>query len=470
MKREDCFVDESRHGQHTATCNHREAKLSILMTPPIENGPKRSAESAGQSPSGRKNFLAMLGPGLITGAADDDSSGIATYSQAGAQFGYQTLWTMPVAYPLMTAVQLISALIGRVTGHGIAGNMRQHFPRAFIYFCVGLMVIANTINIGADIAAMGAASQLVFGGGKWLFVAVFTVGSLLLQIFLQYTKYVQILKWLTLVLFAYVGTVFVVRVPWQEVLRGAVIPSISLNGHFLMMLAAIFGTTISPYLFFWQASEEVEEVKCVKEEKPLTRAPEQAKEQMHRIGVDTYVGMAVSNLIAVFIIVTTAATLHANGKTDIQSAAGAAEALRPIAGRFAFLLFSLGIVGTGLLSLPVLAGSAAYAVGEVFRWRTSLESKPHRARKFYLSLAVIMLAGLSLNCIRIDPIKALVWSAVINAIAAPPIMVAMMLISTKAEIMKEFVLSRRLAVMGWISTAVMTIVALGCIAGWVSGK
>ena len=412
----------------------------------------------------------MLGPGLITGASDDDPSGIATYSQAGAQFGYQTLWTMPATYPLMTAVQLISAWIGRVTGHGIAGNMRRHFPLVFIYLCVGLMLIANTINLGADISAMGAAAQLVFGGRKWFFATAFAVGSLLLQIFLQYRKYVRILKWLTLVLFAYVGTVFVVRVPWHEVLKGAVIPSISLNGHFLMMLAAIFGTTISPYLFFWQASEEVEELKTIKEEKPLGRAPEQAPSQMRRIDFDTFAGMGISNLIAAFIIVTTAATLHASGRTDIQSAAGAADALRPIAGRFAFLLFSLGIVGTGLLSLPVLAGSAAYAVGELFGWRASLESKPHRARKFYLLLAGVILAGLSLNCIRINPIKALVWSAVINAIVAPPIMIAMMLIATKAEIMKEFVLSRRLAIMGWIATAVMTIVAMGSIVGWIWGQ
>ena len=440
------------------------------MPSPIGNQPKKPSESANRLPSRRSAILAMLGPGLITGASDDDPSGIATYSQAGAQFGYQTLWTMPATYPLMTAVQLISALIGRVTGHGIAGNMRRHFPRAFIYFCVGLMMIANTINIGADISAMGAAAQLVFGGKKWLFAAAFAIGSLLLQIFLQYTKYVRILKWLTLVLFAYVGTVFVVRVPWLEVLKGAVTPFISLNGHFLMMLAAIFGTTISPYLFFWQASEEVEEVKCVKEEKPLARAPEQAPKQMQRIGVDTYLGMAVSNLIAAFIIVTTAATLHAGGKTDIQSAAAAAEALRPIAGKFAFLLFGLGIVGTGLLSLPVLAGSAAYAVGEIFRWRTSLESRPYRARKFYFVLAAVILTGLSLNYLRIDPIKALILSAIINAIVAPPIMVAMMLIATKAEIMKGFVLSRRLATMGWIATGLMTIVALGSIGGWIWGK
>jgi NRAMP (natural resistance-associated macrophage protein)-like metal ion transporter len=429
--------------------------------PPESNCPPKSSKNA---------LLKLLGPGLITGASDDDPSGIATYSQAGAQFGYQTLWTMLLSYPLMTAVQLISALIGRVTGRGIAGNMRRNYHPAIVYFCVGLMVIANTINIGADIAAMGAAGQLVFGGKSWMYAMALTVGCLLLQIFLQYTRYVKILKWLTLVLFAYVGTAFVVKVPWLEALKGAVIPSISFRPAFLTMLAAIFGTTISPYLFFWQASEEVEDVKCVKEDKPLTRAPEQAPRQMHRINVDTYFGMAVSNLIAAFIILTTAATLHAGGKTNIETAAQAAEALRPIAGKFAFLLFSLGIIGTGLLSLPVLAGSAAYAVGELFRWRTSLESKPHRARKFYLLLTVIMLAGLALNVSNIDPIKALFWSAVVNGIAAPPIMIVMMLIATNAEIMKEFVLSRRLKTMGWISTVVMTIVAVGSIVGWLSGK
>lgn len=440
------------------------------MVPQTENNPQKPPLSPAPSPRKKRNIFALLGPGLITGASDDDPSGIATYSQAGAQFGYQTLWTMLLTYPLMTAVQLISALIGRVTCHGIAGNMRRHFPPGLVCICIALMVIANVINIGADIAAMGAAARLVFGGSQWMFLILFGLGSLLLQIFLKYTSYVRILKWLTLVLFAYVGTVFVVKVPWQEALKGAFIPSISFNSAFLTMLAAIFGTTISPYLFFWQASEEVEEVKSAKEEKPLARAPEQAPEQMRRIQLDTYFGMAVSNLIGVFIIITTAATLHAAGKTNIQTAAGAADALRPIAGRFAFLLFSLGIIGTGLLSLPVLAGSAAYAVGEMFKWRTSLESKPHRARKFYLLLAAIMLTGAGLNAFRMDPIKALVWSAVVNGIVAPPIMVVMMLIATKAEVMKEFVLSRRLAAMGWIATVVMTVVAIGSIAGWVAGK
>jgi NRAMP (natural resistance-associated macrophage protein)-like metal ion transporter len=418
----------------------------------------------------KKNFFKMLGPGLITGASDDDPSGIATYSQAGAQFGYSTLWTMLLTYPLMTAVQLISALIGRVTGCGIAANMRRHFPPAFMYACVGLMVLANTINIGADIAAIGAAAQLVFGGKPLLYAAAFTVGSLLLQIFIQYTKYVKILKWLTLVLFTYVGIVFVVHVPWPEVLKGAVLPTISFNSNFITMLAAIFGTTISPYLFFWQASEEVEEVKCAKDAKPLVKAPEQGPAQIRRIDLDTYIGMAVSNIIAFFIILTTAATLHASGKTDIQTAAQAADALRPIAGKFAFLLFSLGIIGTGLLALPVLAGSASYAVGEIFKWRTSLEVKPQRAKKFYVLIAAVMLAGLGLNLIRIDPIKALFWSAVINGLIAPPIMVAMMLLARRAEVMKQFVISTRLNIMGWLATIMMSVVAIASIAGWLAGK
>jgi len=410
----------------------------------------------------------MLGPGLITGASDDDPSGIATYSQTGAQFGYSALWTMLVAYPLMSAIQLVSALIGRVTGCGVAANMRRHSPAGVMYFCVGLMAIANTINIGADIAAMGASAQLVFGGKALVYAAAFTVASLLLQVFLQYTTYVKILKWLTLVLFAYVGVVFAVKVPWPEALRGTFVPTISLHSDFLTVLAAIFGTTISPYLFFWQASEEVEEVKCVKEAKPLVKAPEQEPAQTDRIKFDTYIGMAASDIIAWFIILTTAATLHAGGKTDIQTASQAAEALRPIAGRFAFLLFALGIIGTGLLALPVLAGSAAYAVGEMFKWRTGLEAKPHRAKKFYLLLSAIMLAGLALNYVHIDPIKALFWSAVVNGIVAPPIMIVMMLLASRPDVMQEFVISKRLKIMGWIATGVMTLVAVASIIGWLT--
>jgi NRAMP (natural resistance-associated macrophage protein)-like metal ion transporter len=419
---------------------------------------------------GKTGFLKMLGPGLITGASDDDPSGIATYSQAGAQFGFATLWTMVFSYPLMTAIQLISASVGRVTGHGIAGNMRRHFPAWLTFLCIGAMVLANTINVAADIAAIAAATQLVVGGNRLLYAVLFTVLSTVLQIFLPYTKYVKILKWLTLALFTYVGTVFVIKVPWAEALKHTFIPSLSFNAPFFLLLAAIFGTTISPYLFFWQSSQEAEEIKVVKEDKALTKAPEQAPAQMKRIEWDTYIGMAFSNLVAYFIILTTAATLHSKGQTDIQTAAQAAEALRPVAGNFAFVLFSLGIVGTGLLALPVLAGSAAYAIGEVFKWRTGLEAKPKRARKFYWALVAVMVGGLALNFIHIDPIKALVWSAAINGLIAPPIMVVLMLMASKPKIMQQFVISKRLKWMGWCATVVMFAVAIAAICGSFSNK
>jgi NRAMP (natural resistance-associated macrophage protein)-like metal ion transporter len=418
------------------------------------------------TPGRKKGLLRILGPGLITGASDDDPSGIATYSQAGAQFGLSTLWTMLFAYPLMVSLQRISAVIGRVTGRGIAGNMRRHYPPWLSVICIGAMVAANTINLGADIAAIGTAVQLICGGPALLYAAALTIASLVLQVFVPYTKYVKYLKWLTLALFSYVATVFVVKIPWLEALERTIIPSISFDARFLTVLAAIFGTTLSPYLMFWQSSEEVEEIKVVKEDKPLVQAPEQAPAQLGRIELDTYVGMAFSNVVAFFIILTTAVTLHGHGKTDIQTAAQAAEALRPVAGQFAFLLFSLGIIGTGMLALPVLAGSAAYAVGEAFKWRTGLEAKPHRARKFYAVLAAVMLAGLALTLLRLDPIKALFWAAVINGLVSPLIMVITMLMANRKEIMKEFVISRRLRITGWIATLVMLAVALASVASW----
>jgi NRAMP (natural resistance-associated macrophage protein)-like metal ion transporter len=424
-------------------------------------------EQTGLTPR-KTGLLRVLGPGLITGASDDDPSGIATYSQAGAQFGFNTLWTMVLAYPLMVAVQRISAIIGRVTGHGIAGNMRRHSPRWLLFACVSAMVAANIVNLGADIAAIGAAVQLLCGGSAMLYAAVLTVVSLLLQTFIPYTRYVKILKWLTLALFSYVATVFVVKVPWAEALKRTVVPAITFDSKFLTMLAAIFGTTISPYLMFWQSSEEVEETKIIKEDKPLIKAPEQAPAQLGRIELDTYVGMAFANLVAFFIILTTAVTLNAHGQTEIQTAAQAAEALRPVAGKFAFLLFSLGIVGTGMLALPVLAGSAAYAVGEAFGWRTGLEAKPKRARKFYLVLAATMLAGLALNFVQIDPIKALFWAAVVNGLVAPPIMVTMMLMAGKPAIMQNFVISKRLKIWGWAATILMFAVAAASIASWLA--
>ncbi len=321
-------------------------------------------------------FRDVMGPGLITGASDDDPSGIATYSQAGAQFGYGVGWTLLLTYPLMCAIQLISAQVGRVTGRGLAGNLRRHYPTWLLYPLVGLLVIANTINLGADLGAMAAALHLLIAGPVVLYIAAFAIVTVLAEVYMRYARYASILRWLTLSLFAYVGAVFVVGVPWRTVAQNLVLPHISLDGGYLTVVVAVFGTTISPYLFFWQAGEEVEKEKDDPIAKPLIRAPEQAPVEMARMQIDTLVGMGFSNIVALFIMLTTAATLNAHGVTDIQTSSQAAEALRPIAGRFAFTVFALGIIGTGLLAVPVLAGSAAYAVGEALGWRVGSGEAP----------------------------------------------------------------------------------------------
>ena len=412
----------------------------------------------------RPKLLEVLGPGLITGASDDDPSGIATYSQAGAQFGFDLGWTLLFSWPLMCAIQEISARIGRVTGRGIAGNLRKHYPRALVYALVMLLVTANVINLAADMGAMGSALNLVVGGPTMLYVAAFGVVSVLLEVFVRYSRYVSVLKWLTLSLFAYVGVALMVHLPWGAVAFHLVAPRISLAPGYLTVVVAILGTTISPYLFFWQAEEEVEEVKEREDAKPLARAPEQARREFGRIRIDTWLGMGFSNLVALSIILTTAATLHAHGVTDIQTSAQAATALRPIAGQFAFLVFGLGIVGTGLLALPVLAGSAAYALGETFGWHVGLSRKPSRAKAFYGAIAVAGLLGVGLNFVRIDPIKALFWSAVINGVAAVPIMVMIMLLASRRTVMGEFAIRTGLRVVGWTATAVMAAAAVGMFA------
>jgi NRAMP (natural resistance-associated macrophage protein)-like metal ion transporter len=328
----------------------------------------------------RPKLRDVMGPGLISGASDDDPSGIATYSQAGAQFGYTLGWTLLLTYPLMCAIQLISAQIGRVTGRGLAGNIRRHYPAPLLYLVVGLLVVANTINLGADLGAMAAALHLLIDGPILIYVAGFAIVTVLAEVFIRYSRYASVLRWLTLSLFAYVATVFVVGVPWLTVARDLVLPDISLSGNYLTVVVAVFGTTISPYLFFWQAGEEVEDEKEDPEAKPLIQAPQQAPRQMARMQLDTLVGMGFSNIIALFIMLTTAATLNAHGVTDIQTSSQAAEALRPIAGSFTFTIFALGIIGTGLLAVPVLAGSAAYAVGEAMHWRVGLAQRPGRAR------------------------------------------------------------------------------------------
>lgn len=353
--------------------------------------------------------MLKLGPGLITGASDDDPSGIATYSQAGAQFGYAMLWTMLFSYPLMSAIQEISARIGRVTGDGIAANIRKHYPKPIVYCAVALLLVANIFNLGADIGAMGAAAKLLLPGPMLIYTILFGVLSLLLQIFVPYDKYVRYLKWLTLALFAYVVTAIVVGEPKWAALRATMLPSLTFHKYYFTALIAVLGTTISPYLFFWQASEEVEDVTLNPNEQPLNRAPQQAPAQFQRISFDTYLGMALSNIVAYSIILTTAATLHVHGILDIQTADQAARALEPLAGRFAFLLFALGIIGTGLLAVPVLAGSAAYGVSEAFRWPASLEKKPRQAKKFYAMIGAATLIRLMLNFVYLNPVKALFW-------------------------------------------------------------
>jgi NRAMP (natural resistance-associated macrophage protein)-like metal ion transporter len=425
-------------------------------------------ETSPRSVSWLRKTLKIFGPGLVTGAADDDPSGIATYSSVGAQFGSSILWTMPLIYPFMAAIQEISARMGRVTGRGIAGNIRRFYPDWMLHVIVAFLVIANIINLGADIGAMGAAVNLLSGGPALLYCVLFALISVFLQIRIPYQTYSGILKWMTLSLFAYVGTVFVVQIDWPVVIRGTFIPTISFKGEYWAALIAVLGTTISPYLLFWQAGEEVEQIESAPDEKPLKKAPEQATEQLQRIKIDTYVGMAFSNVIAYFIILTAAATLHTHGKTEINSAAEAAEALRPIAGPLAALLFSLGVIGTGLLALPVLAGSAAYALGEALKWPVGLERKAKDAKAYYSVLAVSTLIGLALNFTKIDPIKALVWAAIINGITAAPVMCFTMLLASRRKVMGEFTLPSYLKILGWLGTAIMALAAVGMLV--TSGK
>jgi len=413
--------------------------------------------------SSKPRLLEVLGPGLITGASDDDPSGIATYSQAGAQFGFSITWTLLFTYPLMAAIQEISGRLGRTTGYGIATNIRKHYSNWVLLIIVGLLLIANMINIGADLGAMGDAVALLIGGPKLFYIVLFGLVCALLEVFLKYTRYVSVLKWLTLALFAYFGTAMVVQVPWTEAAKGFFIPSFSADVDFWTTIVAIFGTTISPYLFIWQASEEAEDIKAVPERKPLVEAPRQGKVALERIRLDTYVGMAFSNLVALAIMVTTAATLHAHGVTDVQTSSQAAEALKPVAGEFAFAIFTIGIVGTGLLAVPVLAGSAAYALGEALKWPSGLGRKPKDAKAFYATIVVATVVGMIIGLSPLDPIKALFWSAVINGFVAVPVMIMIMLVASSQAIMGSFAIKGPLRALGWLATGVMGLAAGGMV-------
>jgi NRAMP (natural resistance-associated macrophage protein)-like metal ion transporter len=418
-----------------------------------------SSRPAEADPTTPPSLLHALGPGLITGAADDDPSGIATYSQAGAQLGYGMTWVMLFSYPLMAVTQVIAARIGAVTGQGIARNLRLHYPGWVLKGAVALLLVANVANLGADLGAMASGLQLLIGGPIAPYTVAFALLCVVAEIFISYARYASLLKWLTLALFAYVGVVFAVHVPWGEALKSLVIPRMSMDSASAEVLVAILGTTISPYLFFWQASQEVEEQRQHNTAR-LMDNPD-APRELRRIDIDTWVGMGYSNLIALFIIVATAATLHAAGKTDIATARDAAEALRPIAGVATFWLFAAGIIGTGLLAVPVLAGSAAYAISEVFGWAEGLDFKLRQARGFYATITLATIVGMALNFVGIDPIKALYWSAVLNGILATPLMVVMLLVATNSQVMGKLVLPRWLRVVGWLAAAVMLVATVG---------
>ena len=404
--------------------------------------------------------LKKLGPGLITGAADDDPSGIATYSQAGAQYGFGLLWTIVLTYPLMAGIQMVCARIGLVTGRGIANNMQRCYPIALTLPLIVLLLIANIINIAADLSAMSDALKLAIGGPRHFYSILIGSGCLLLQVFIPYHRYLPILKWLTLSLFAYVGTVFASHVDWSRVVSETLLPHISFDATYVLLVVGIFGTTISPYLFFWQAAEEVEDIADIPDRKSLIDHPAQAPTQLKRLTYDTLFGMGFSNIIAFFIMLTTAATLFPNGIHHIQSSADAAAALRPIAGDFAFILFALGILGTGLLAIPVLAGSAAYAVAELMKKPASLKLTVWSAKHFYAVIIIATLIGVGLDFSGIDSIKALIWSAVINGIVAVPLMIAVMHMASMQSIMGDFTVKGKTRLLGWAATALMTVTAV----------
>ena len=410
-------------------------------------------------PSKPRSFLGQLGPGLVTGAADDDPSGIGTHSQVGAQFGYGLAWTFVFSFPLMVVIQEVAAEIGRVTGAGIASNLRRHYPRPLLWAVVTLLLVANVVNLGADLGAMGAALALLTGGNTALYTLLFGVICVVLEVVLSYPRYASVLKWTTLSLFSYVAVVAVAGVPWGRALVSLVVPELQWNAAYAMAMVAILGTTISPYLFFWQAAQEIEE-QHRHHAKPLCITPREAGPELKRIRLDTLVGMAFSSIVSLSIVFATAATLNAHGITDIATSAQAAEALRPIAGPFAFALFAIGIIGTGLLAVPVLAGSAAYAVTEMAGVAGSLDAKPLQARLFYATIAVTTLIGASLNFVGIDPARALYWAAVVNGVLAAPLMAAMMLIVRNPRAMGRLTLSTRATLLGWGATAVMTIASV----------
>ena len=434
-----------------------------------EGADQQAGRSQVVGPS-KPRLLGLLGPGLISGAADDDPAAIATYAQAGAKFGFGLCWLMPLIYPLMAVVQEISARIGRTTGQGLAGNIRRHYPGWFLLGSVGLLTAANGVAITADLSAMADAVRLLVGGPHLLYVPLLGLFCVLTQVFMRYTRYVSVLKWTTLSLLAYFGAVLMVDVRWGELAGALVRPPLSLERDYVGMVVAVLGVALSPFIFFWQASQEVEDQRVKPKREPLVEAPEQAPRAIERIRIDTYVGMAVASLFGLAIMITTAATLHANGVREIATSAQVAEALRPVAGPFAVAVFATGIVGTGLLAVPVLAGSAAYAIGEARRWPVGLARAPLEAKAFYGTVAAATLAGVAANFAGIDPIRALYWSAVVNGVVAAPVLATMTLLASRRDVMGEFAIGTALKVGGWIATAATTAAVVAMVVTAVLGS
>ncbi len=430
------------------------------------NPPKETLESKIERERNPiKRVLMFLGPGLITGASDDDPSGIGTYTQAGASLGFATLWTAPLTLPMMAAVQFICAKIGMVSGMGLAAVLRKHYPRWLVYSAVSLLVIANTINVGADIGAIAAAINLLLPIPVLPLVVAIGAGIVVLQILGSYALISKIFKWLTLTLFAYIVAAFMAKPHWGEVLKATVIPTVRFDHQYLMTLVAILGTTISPYLFFWQASQEVEEELDMGRETLAER--EGATDQEIKIAeIDVNVGMLFASAVFYFVILASAATLHAAGKTNIQTATEAAEVLRPLSGGVATILFALGLIGCGVLAVPVLTGSSAYAIGEAFGWKCGLNEKLHTAPRFYAIIIGSTLAGVLINFLRIPAVTALFWTAVINGVLAPPLLVVIMLVSNNKEVMGKRVNGKLSNMLGWITTVLMSAAALGMFLTW----
>ncbi len=425
-----------------------------------------SGSSKRQRGRGISDFLGELGPGLVTGAADDDPSGISTYSQAGAAFGYGLLWTALLSFPLMVAVQLMCARLGLVTRRGLASVLRKYYPPWLLWFACILLLVGNTINIAADLSGMAAGAEMLTHIKRGYFVPVFAGVILLFLMFGSYAVLLRIFKWLTLILFAYVIAAFLAKPNWSDVLKGSLLPEITFSKDYLFTFVAILGTTISPYLFFWQAAQEVEADEALNHE--LGDRPRRALErELRSARTDVVTGMLVSNLVMYFIILTAGATLHAHGLTNVQTAAEAAKALEPVAGKAAAFLFTLGLVGTGLLGVPVLAGSAAYAVAEGAGWQRGMDALPHQARNFYMVMTAAMLIGVGLTFTPIDPISLLLWSAVTNGLLAPPLIIIVMVICNSRTVMGSFRNGASLNAFGGLAGVIMLGSALALIASWV---